>query len=164
MTFDPTSVEVTGVTLPKDHCVQVPWEYINVCGYSDQFCKNYHIHTHTYIHTYIHIHTTYRISDHIVSFWTTLRRDKNDWFYNFFHNFCEMGPSSKDWIFSPKWDPCLKIFWLKSNLFGWHIPVCLTMWVPPPRSIHTIFGVREPPVLCAISLLPSSSCSEPGLS
>ena len=39
MTFDPTSVEVTCVTLPKDHCVQVPREYINVCGYSDQFCK-----------------------------------------------------------------------------------------------------------------------------
>ena len=39
MTFDPTSVEVTCVTLPKDHCVQVPWEYINVCGYSDQFSK-----------------------------------------------------------------------------------------------------------------------------
>ena len=39
MTFDPTSVEVTCVILPKDHCVQVPWEYINVCGYSDQFCK-----------------------------------------------------------------------------------------------------------------------------
>ena len=27
------------VWLPKDHCAQVPWEYINVCGYSDQFCK-----------------------------------------------------------------------------------------------------------------------------
>ena len=39
MTFDPMSVEVTCVTLPKDHCVQVPWQYINVCGYSDQFCK-----------------------------------------------------------------------------------------------------------------------------
>ena len=25
MSFDPTSVEVTCVTLPKDHCVQVPW-------------------------------------------------------------------------------------------------------------------------------------------
>ena len=38
MTFDPASVKVTYVTLPKDHCVQVPWEYINVCdcGYSDQ--------------------------------------------------------------------------------------------------------------------------------
>ena len=30
MTFDPMSVEVTCVTLPKDHCVQVPWQYINV--------------------------------------------------------------------------------------------------------------------------------------
>ena len=33
----------------------------------------YHIHT----HTYIHIHTTYRMSDHIVSYWTQFRRDKN---------------------------------------------------------------------------------------
>ena len=40
MTFDPTSVEVTYVTLPKDHCVQVPWKYIKVYGYSDPFCKN----------------------------------------------------------------------------------------------------------------------------
>ena len=40
MTFDLTSVEVTCVTLPKDHCVQVPWKYIKVCGYSDPFCKN----------------------------------------------------------------------------------------------------------------------------
>ena len=40
MTFDPTSVEVTCVTLPKDHCVQVPWKYIKVCGYSDPFGKN----------------------------------------------------------------------------------------------------------------------------
>ena len=78
MTFDPTSVEVTGVTLPKDHCVQVPWEYINVCGYSDEFCKLPHTYTHIlrtyYVHTtYYILHTTYRISDHIVS----LRRDKN---------------------------------------------------------------------------------------
>ena len=51
MTFDPMSVEVTCVTLPKDHCVQVPWQYINVRGYSDQFCKIPH--TYTYIlHTY----------------------------------------------------------------------------------------------------------------
>ena len=40
MTFDPTSVEVLCVTLPTDHCVQVPWKYIKVCGYSDLFCKN----------------------------------------------------------------------------------------------------------------------------
>ena len=71
MTFDPMSVEVTCVTLPKDHCVQVPWQYINVCGYSDQFCKI----PHTY--TYIHTHTTYRMSDHIVSYWTQFRLDKN---------------------------------------------------------------------------------------
>ena len=58
MTFDPTSVEVTCVTLPKDHYIQVPWEYINVlyCGYSDQFCK-----TSPKISTYcIHeLHTTH---------------------------------------------------------------------------------------------------------
>ena len=39
MTFDPTSDGVLCVTLPKDHCVQVPWKYIKVCGYSDLFCK-----------------------------------------------------------------------------------------------------------------------------
>ena len=60
MTFDPMSVEVTCVTLPKDHCVQVPWKYINVCGYSDQFCKLPH--TYIHIHTY-YVHTTNRISD-----------------------------------------------------------------------------------------------------
>ena len=57
----PMSVEVTCVTLPKDHCVQVPWWYINVCGYSDQFCKL----PHTYIHilrTY-YIHTTYYVQN-----------------------------------------------------------------------------------------------------
>ena len=42
--------------LPKDHCVQVPWQYINVCGYSDQFCKIPH--TYTYI-----LHTTYYIQN-----------------------------------------------------------------------------------------------------
>ena len=35
MTFDPTSVEVTYVTLHKDHCIQVPWKYVKVCAYSD---------------------------------------------------------------------------------------------------------------------------------
>ena len=50
LTFDFLSVEVTCVTLPKDHCVQVPWEYINVCGYNDQFCKIPHT---TYIHMYV---------------------------------------------------------------------------------------------------------------
>ena len=88
MTFDPTSVEVTGVTLPKDHCVQVPWEYINVCGYSDEFCKLPHTYIHIlrtyYVHTtYYILHTTYRISDHIVS----LRRDKNMEFWVKAQNF-----------------------------------------------------------------------------
>ena len=123
MTFDPTSVEVTCVTLPKDHCVQVPWKYIKVCGYSEPFAKTWTkghwplddlwphicwghmcdstqgtlcpspmgIHQCMWIQwsilqitTYIHIlhtyyiHTKYRISDHIVSFWTTFRRDNND--------------------------------------------------------------------------------------
>ena len=39
MTFDPTSIEVTCVTLPKDYCMQVPWKYVKVCGYSDPFFK-----------------------------------------------------------------------------------------------------------------------------
>ena len=39
----------------------------------------YHIHTYTYyIHTTYILHTTtYRMSDHIVSYWTQFRRDKN---------------------------------------------------------------------------------------
>ena len=71
----PMSVEVTCVTLPKDHCVQVPWEYINVCGYSNQFCKLPHTYTYYVLRTY-YVHTTYRMSDHMVSYWTQFRRDK----------------------------------------------------------------------------------------
>ena len=41
MAFDPTSVEVTCVTLPTDHCVQVSWKYIKVCGYSELFAKTW---------------------------------------------------------------------------------------------------------------------------
>ena len=40
MTFDPKSVEITCMTLPEDHWVQVPRKHIKVCGYSDPFCKN----------------------------------------------------------------------------------------------------------------------------
>ena len=37
---------------------------------------NYHIHTYTYyVHTTYILHTTYRMSDHIVSYWTQFRRD-----------------------------------------------------------------------------------------
>ena len=55
----PTSVEVTCVTVPKDHYVQVPWEYVNVCGYSYQCCKKLP-------HTYIHTHTTYILRTYYV--------------------------------------------------------------------------------------------------
>ena len=45
-------------------------------------------HTYTYRY-YIHIlHTTYRISDHIVSFWTTFRRDKKLWPTQIWHVCC----------------------------------------------------------------------------
>ena len=37
MTFDPTSVEVSCVTLPKDHFIQVPWKYVKICGYTVTF-------------------------------------------------------------------------------------------------------------------------------
>ena len=46
------------VTLSKDHCVQVPWQYINVCGYSDQFCK--------IPHTYYILYTTYILRTYYV--------------------------------------------------------------------------------------------------
>ena len=42
MTVDPKSVEVTCVTIPKDHCVQVPPKiYQSMCGYSDPFSKTW---------------------------------------------------------------------------------------------------------------------------
>ena len=54
------------VTLPKDHCVQVPWKYITVCGYSDQFYK--------IPHTADYVQNEW---SHMVSFWTQFRQDKN---------------------------------------------------------------------------------------
>ena len=49
----------------------------------------YHIHTHTtyILHTY-YVHTTYRMSDHIVSYWTQFRRDKKDLVYKQLHVWC----------------------------------------------------------------------------
>ena len=47
----PHFVEVTCVILPKDHCVKFPWKYINVCRYSDQFCKSSTKTTTYYVHT-----------------------------------------------------------------------------------------------------------------
>ena len=107
--------EVTCETLPKDHCNQVPWKFIKVCGYSEPFLKNLNqrsltlrwpltphlLRSHVWLYPriivsksngntsmfvdivinfaknttyYIHTHTTYRMSDHIVSFWTQFRR------------------------------------------------------------------------------------------
>ena len=87
MTFDPTSVEVTCVTVPKDHYVQVPWEYVNVCGYSYQFCKNYHIHTYTHILRTYYVHTTYYVQNqwsHSLSGETTTTTKK--WYVQFVWN------------------------------------------------------------------------------
>ena len=38
----------------------------------------------TYIHYHIHTHTTYRISDHIVSYWTQFRRDNKNVILHFY--------------------------------------------------------------------------------
>ena len=65
MTFDPTAAGVTGVTLSKDHCVQVPW--VHQCMWIQwSIMKNttYILRTEWVIITY-------------VSFWTQFRRDKN---------------------------------------------------------------------------------------
>ena len=47
----------------------------------------YHIHTHTYyVHTTYYVHSAYRMSDHIVSYWTQFKRDKN---YSGIFYFCQ---------------------------------------------------------------------------
>ena len=161
MTFDPTSVEVTCVTLPKDHCVQVPWEYINVCGYSDEFCKLPHTYTHIlrtyYVHTtYYILHTTYRISDHIVS----LRRDKKWSIHTTWPNLVQNFNQNDLIFFSFLWanfgSNFRKIWKIDPFIYqilhkirghctdipgGWfcypcwqRIPKCLLYWVPPPPS------------------------------
>ena len=48
-------------------CMWIQWSILQITTY---------IHTHT---TYI-LHTTYRMSDHIVSYWTQFRRDKNEYY------------------------------------------------------------------------------------
>ena len=56
---------------------------------------------------------------------------KNDWFvfiYFFFQFFVKWD---KKW---QKWDPCVKIFWWKTNPFRWHIPVYLNMIYGYPVS------------------------------
>ena len=65
MTFDPTSIEVACVTLPKDR-IQVPWKYIKVCGYSDYFQNLNHLGFNQANADYIQSDrwTTSRMSDH----------------------------------------------------------------------------------------------------
>ena len=56
---------------------------------------------------------------------------QNGWFYHFFAIFAKWDPLLR--IFLTKMGPMSKDFCWKSNPFGRHIPVCLNMWVPPPR-------------------------------
>ena len=51
-------------------CMWIQWSILQITTYIH--FANYHIHTHT---TYI-LRTYYRMSDHIVSYWTQFRRDK----------------------------------------------------------------------------------------
>ena len=116
MIFDPMSVKVTCVTLPKDHCVQVPWQCINVCGYSDQICKM----------TTYYIHTTYRISDHIVSYWTQFRRDKK--------------------LLFQRWGRCTYYLWWVFSLVCFHLlQLLLMIKVPEKKKIWTSdYGGKSP--------------------
>ena len=47
MNFDPTPVRVTvkRVILLKDHCIQVPWKCIKVCGYNNHIFAEHDMHT-----------------------------------------------------------------------------------------------------------------------
>ena len=67
--FDPTSVEVTCVTLPKDHCILSPMKIHQSMWIQWPIFLQW-------LHT-TYIHTTYRMSEHVVSFWTHFRWDKN---------------------------------------------------------------------------------------
>ena len=48
-----------------------------------------------------------------------------------YYNFREMGPSSKDFFFWPKWDPCPRIFSEKVTHFGGTSPYALRCEYPP---------------------------------
>ena len=50
----------------------------------------------------------------------------------FFHDFGETGPSSKDFL--TKWDPCPRIFGEKVTHLGGTSPFALTCEYPPPRN------------------------------
>ena len=78
---------------------------------------------------------------------------KDGQFYNFFCNFCEMGPSSNFLgFFWPKWDPCLRIFfqacgytWVASRLLGfvWNSYTPLTLHACCSQSKFRILKLRE---------------------
>ena len=133
MTFDPTSVEVTCVTLPKDHCVQVPWKYINVCGYSDQFCKI----PHTYIHTTYILRTEWVIT---VSFWTKFRRDN----YKYHSSYAMWMQKDQIYIFVILQEKpfCGQIYILSCQLrpFYIHMTIYINIWMKGTLVIYCIGG------------------------
>ena len=53
-------------------CMWIQWSILQITTYI-------HILRTTYIHTYTYyVHTTYRMSDHILSYWTQFRRDNSE--------------------------------------------------------------------------------------
>ena len=62
--------------------------------------------TYIHIHTYYILHTTYRMSDHIVSYWTQFRRDKKVNFPSKYQNFPTISfPNSLGLSFSSEGGP-----------------------------------------------------------
>ena len=68
----------------------------------------------------------------------------------FFHNFCEMGPSSKD-FFWPKWNLCLRIFCEKVTHLGSTSRYALTCEYPLPPP---------PPGLILLNDITVRSCED----
>ena len=80
----------------------------------------YHIHTHT---TY-YVHTKYRMSDHIVSYWTQFRRDKKQWFVY-----------QSDNMFYTKW------WYLSKNYRTYHFCTPLHCVIGNPRSMSITWNL-----------------------
>ena len=64
--------------------------------------------------------------------------------FTFFRNFCEIGPSSKDFL--AKRDPCLRILGKKVThlAFGWHIPYTLTCEYLPGTERNRPYKIPWP--------------------
>ena len=75
---------------------------------------------------------------------------KNSWFTTFLCNFCEKGPSFKDFL--NKMGSMSKDFWWKSNPFWWHIPVCLNTWVPLAAGSEDVQPVWEHSIPCTFRI------------